>query len=70
MAVDFVAPESMGEASRLAQELRQIGKARSDIHPEERYGMDKLQGMAMMLHSVWEALEVIKKAEERQNEGN
>ena len=54
-----MAPESVGEVLRLAQELRLIGKQHPEAPPEERFGTDKLQGLATMLHAVSQSLELV-----------
>eukprot|EP00803_Ostreobium_quekettii_P003370 evm.model.scf_1331.2 EVM.evm.TU.scf_1331.2 scf_1331:6253-15377(-) len=59
IAVDFMAPESLPQILKLAQELRPIGKNHAEAPPDERFGTDKLQGMATMLHAALVAMEVI-----------
>eukprot|EP00803_Ostreobium_quekettii_P008080 evm.model.scf_194.8 EVM.evm.TU.scf_194.8 scf_194:78016-96915(+) len=56
VAVDFLAPESMGECLTLAQELRAVAKMQPIEDPSERLGADKLQGCAMMLYGASEAV--------------
>eukprot|EP00803_Ostreobium_quekettii_P002722 evm.model.scf_3087.1 EVM.evm.TU.scf_3087.1 scf_3087:7704-10907(+) len=64
VSVNFLAPESMGEVNRLAQEMRQLGKSDSGEHLDGRHGTDQLQGAAMMAHAAMEALQVVREAEQ------
>lgn len=59
VAVDFIAPESMGECLKLAQDLRQVGAKQPTEDPSERVGADKLQGCATMLHAACAAVKML-----------
>ena len=61
-----MAPESMHECLKLAGELRRVGTKQVCDDPEvggdpdDRLGVDKLQGCATMLHAACEAMKLLK----------